>query len=372
MKIGSLEIKNRIVRSATFEGFGKKNFVTNDYDRMYKDLAKGGTGLIIMGYACVQESGMNSEEQSGIYDDKFIDGLKKLSDIIHDNGEKCKTMMQLVHCGKQSFHLKEVVAPSAIKEPFTQKNPKEMTKDDILETIGAFSEGARRAKDAGYDGVQLHAAHGYLLSEFLSPATNKRTDDYGGNTDNRFRIIREIYDDIVKKVGSNFPVLIKFNADDFLPGGIDLEESVKIAKLISDTGFAAIEISSCMWATVGRSKEELGWKPVFIPEARTAIKTTEQEAYHLPYAVEIKKVIDVPLILVGGIKTGTVAERILTEKKADFISMSRPLIREPDLPNKWINESIDYKAKCISCNSCVMNLNNGGLRCIQEEKKTSK
>ncbi|MHA2393394.1 MAG: NADH:flavin oxidoreductase [Promethearchaeota archaeon] len=363
-KIGNLEIKNRFVRSATYEGMATEDGeITDRLIDLYKALSEGGCGLIITSLAYIQENGRGNVKQIGINKNDFILGLKKLAKIVHEHGEGCKVALQIAHAGRQSFHVKETIAPSAVLEKFSNKMPREMTTDEIEETIEAFSQAARRAKEAGFDAVQLHGAHGYLISEFLSPYTNRRTDQYGGNTDKRLRFVDQIYGRSRELVGDDFPILIKMNCDDFLEGGITLKESKKIAKILTNIGFDAIEISSCMWDTVKRKKEEIGWKPSFIPESRMAIGTVNDPAYHLPYAKEIKKGIDIPLILVGGINSINLVEEILNNGDADFVSFSRPLIREPDLPNRWINGIGSKTAECDYCNSCLPTLFAGGLTC---------
>jgi 2,4-dienoyl-CoA reductase-like NADH-dependent reductase (Old Yellow Enzyme family) len=255
------------------------------------------------------------------------------------------------------------VAPSAILEPMSNNMPREITKREIEQVVQSFADAGRRAMEAGFDAIQLHAAHGYLLSEFLSPYTNRRTDEYGGNTENRMRIVKNIYIETKKQVGKDFPIMIKMNVDDFLEGGITLTESKKISMGLSNIGFAAIETSGAMWEVVLRSKDELGWMPAMLPESRIDILSKEQEAYHLPYAKEIKKLINIPLILVGGLRSLEVAEDILQKGNADFIALCRPLIREPDLPNKWLKGEGKLVSKCISCNSCIGNTIVGELKC---------
>jgi len=367
-KIGSIEIKNRFVRSATYEGMANDDGeVTDKLVQLYKTLAEGGVGLIITGYAYVQPSGKAHHGQTGAYKDELISGLNKIAKTIHENGNGCKVALQIVHSGRQSRFLEKTVAPSAILEKAINKMPREITIEEIHETIDAFAKATLRAKEADFDAIQLHGAHGYLLSEFLSPYTNKRTDEYGGNTENRIRIVKEIYNKSVELVGKNFPIFIKMNVDDFLEGGITINESTKIAETLSKIGFAAIETSGAMWEVSKRRKRELGWKPSILPESRTNIVNTNQEAYHLPYAKEIKKVIDIPLILVGGINSLDLADRILTEGSADFISMCRPFIREPNLPNRWLKDNAKSMVECIHCNSCLMSLAKGGIRCINKE-----
>jgi 2,4-dienoyl-CoA reductase-like NADH-dependent reductase (Old Yellow Enzyme family) len=368
-KIGKLEIKNRFVRSATYEGLATdEGEITEKLVDFYKKLAEGGSGLIITSYAFIQQSGQANNKQIGVYKDDFIPGLKKITDIIHEHGEGCKVVLQLVHAGRQSHHVKETVAPSAVLEKFSNKMPREMTTNEIVETIESFALAARRAKEAGFDGVQLHGAHGYLISEFLSPYTNKRTDQYGGNTNNRLRFVEQIYRRSRDLVGDDFPFLIKMNCDDFLEGGITLDESKKITKMLSNIGYDAIEISSCMWETVKRKKNEIGWKPTFIPESRMAIGSVNEPAYHLPYAKEIKKGIDIPLILVGGLNSIDLVEEILNKGDADFVALSRPLIREPDLPNRWMKGIGNSTADCDYCNSCMTTLFTTGLLCPKKEK----
>ena len=372
-EIGGMVIKNRLVRAATTEGMASEDgSVTDELVELYKTLAEGGVGLMITGYAYVQPSGKAIPRQTGIYKDDLIPGWRKIADTVHEHGDGCKVAMQLVHCGRQSWFLEKTMAPSAVFEPVVNIMPREMTVEEIEETVEAFAEAARRAKEAGFDAVQLHVAHGYLLSEFLSPYTNRRTDEYGGNTEKRVKIVEDIYKRTIEKVGKDFPVLIKMNVDDFLEGGINLDESKKIAERLSKMGFAAIETSGGMEETATRSEEELGWRPVSPTCSRIDIRSKDKEAYHLPYAREIKKLIDVPLILVGGIRSLDVIEKILAEGSADFVALSRPLIRQPDLPNRWLKGIGGLTADCISCNGCVGSLFVGGVRCVQKERTEQK
>ncbi len=367
-EIGGMVVKNRLVRSATYEGMAPEDgSITGELVELYKTLAEGGVGLIITGYAYVQPSGKPLPRQTGIDRDDLVPGWRKIAETVHEHGNGCKVAIQLVHCGRQSFFLEKTVAPSAVLDPLSSNMPREMTIEEIEETIEAFAEAARRTKEAGFDAVQLHAAHGYLLSQFLSPHTNRRTDEYGGSTENRIKIVERIYKRTVEKTGKDFPILIKMNVDDFLKDGIDLNESRKIAERLSKIGFAAIETSGGMDETAIRDKEELGWTPAYPAFCRTNIRSKDKEAYHLPYAREIKKVIDVPLILVGGIRSLDVIEKILAEGSADFAALCRPLIREPDLPNRWLKGIGGLTADCISCNGCAGSLAQGSVRCIQKE-----
>jgi len=368
-KIGNLVIKNRFVRSATYMRMAtEEGDVTNDLLATYKNLAKGGVGLIITGNAYVQASGQSFPGQLGVDEDKSIDSLRRIAKIIHDNGKSCKAVCQLVHCGRQSYFVDATLAPSAVLEPITGNMPKEMTHEEIDDTIDSFANASQRAYKAGFDGIQFHGAHGFLLSEFLSPYTNKRTDEYGGTIDNRIRIFEEIYKRTRDRVGTDFPILAKINATDFLEGGLELIESKKIATRLASMGFAAIEISGGMWEVAMRTKGDLGWYPAMNPESRLKINSKDKEAYHKIYAKEIKSEIEIPLILVGGMRSLDVIDNILIEGIADFISLSRPLIREPDLPNKWLKGTGENTCKCISCNGCVGTVISGHVHCTQEKE----
>ncbi len=365
-KIGPMIVKNRIVRSATYEGMADDNgLVNNRYVALYENLAKGGVGLIIAGFAFVKENGIAVNYQTGIHTDECIPMLKKAVETVRHVNENVKFVLQIAHCGRQveSDIVKkrgfEPVAPSPIADKSIEIVPKEMTIEDIEDMIQSFTMSAERAKRAGFDGVQLHAAHGYLLSEFLSPHMNNRTDDYGGNSKNRLRIIVEIFEGIKEVCGENWPVLIKLQIDDFVKEEPSLKppESIEIARRIAEAGFDAIEISGGIY----ESDEKLD--PWYLK-----IRTTDEEAYFLPYAKKIKKVIgETPLILVGGLRSFEVAERTVKDGCTDFISMSRPFIMEPDLPQKWLNKLSD-KSTCTSCNRCDTEMGDKGLRCLLLEK----
>jgi 2,4-dienoyl-CoA reductase-like NADH-dependent reductase (Old Yellow Enzyme family) len=361
-----MEVKNRFVRSATFEGMATDDgYITDKHIKLYKKLAEGGAGLIIMGVAYVQESGKGINKATGVSKDDHIPGLSRIAEIVHKYGDNCKIALQIGHCGRQTNHLENTVAPSAVEEKLTRKVPREMTREEIRESIEAFSQSIRRVKEAGFDAVQLHGAHGYLISEFLSPYTNKRTDEYGGNIENRTRFLKEIYDKGVELVGREFPIFIKMNGVDFVQGGTTIEESTEIAQKLEKIGYAAIEVSAGIWEVVKLSKKILGWKPVFLPESRVFVGSINEPAYNLPHAKEFKKVINIPVILVGGINSLNLVEQILTNESADFVSFSRPLTREPDLPKRWLKGIGDDKVDCIFCNGCLSTTIELGLQCAK-------
>jgi len=366
-EIGSIKLKNRLVRSATFEAMATKDGKVTDIQvELYRTLAQGGVGLIITGHASVHIGWSAGSHMTRISDDSFISMIRKIARAVHQVGNDCKVVLQLTQFGRQCLETVEGrVAPSAVYDTLFQGTPREITSEEINGIIECFSEAIRRAREAEFDGVQLHAAHGYLLSSFLSPHTNRRDDEYGGSTQKRARIMKEIYYRATRKVGYDFPILVKINTDDFFPGGIDSYEAVRIAEELAKIGYTAIETSGGIWEAITRSEEELGWKPVLLPEARTGLKTKKQEAYFWENAKKIKKRVDIPIILVGGIKSIDKIEEILQEGSVDFCSLARPLIREPDLPNRWLQGMGSETAKCKSCNACLPI--GGPLKCKSEE-----
>ena len=363
-KIGNVQIKNRIVRSATYEKRASKyGLVTDRLIELYTDLAQGGTGLIITGMIAVHPSGSGSPYAAYLYDDSFLSGQRKLVKAVHDYSD-VKIAAQIAHTGRQGTHPKyEPIAPSAILYKITNRMPRELTPDEIKEVITWFVDTGRRAYESGYDMVQLHAAHGYLLCNFVSPRTNIRTDEYGGNTQKRTKIFVDIFNQLRDEVGKNFPIIIKLQTQDFIPGGLNLNEGKEVAKILVDTGYNAIEPSG------GGEESQIGTNNAYPSKI---IKSPEGENYFLPTIKELKPIMkDCPIILMGGIKNPLSAEKFLKLRIADFISMSRPLIREPDLPNRWKSGDIS-PARCISCNECYETMFNGEVYCVVRKRLENK
>jgi 2,4-dienoyl-CoA reductase-like NADH-dependent reductase (Old Yellow Enzyme family) len=359
--INGMELSNRFVRSATWEGMAAEDgSVTPKLTETLAALAKGGVGLIISSQAYVLPEGQAAPWQLGIYKDELIEGLQEVSAAVHDFG--CKIVMQIAHAGK--FAASPLTGrPPLVVSDFDglSKSPREeMTLDYIRELVVAFGDAARRAKVAGFDGVQIHSAHGYLLSQFLSPAFNRRKDDYGGAIENRARIHMEIFQAIRNVVGKDFPVLIKLNCRDFTENGLSLEDSLHVGRMLADAGLDAIELSGGL-LTGGK-----------LSPSRSGIKSEEQEAYFKEDAQAFKKAMNVPLILVGGMRSFEVAERLVEEGVADYISMSRPFIREPALVNRW--KAGDHgRATCKSDNLCFgPGVQGKGIYCVTEEMEKAK
>ncbi len=361
-QLNTLLLENRFVRSATWEGMaGSDGSCTPLLVETIVNLAKGGVGLIISGHAYVQAVGQAGPYQLAINDDKHIPGLRRLTDAVHKEGGKI--IVQLAHAGCQAdtkLSGMEAVGPSVF-EVNGNRLCSEMTLDEISETVRAFGEAAGRAKKAGFDGVQIHAAHGYLLCEVLSPFYNKRTDEYGGSLENRARIVLESYRAIRNTTGSAFPVLIKINSEDFLENGLTIIETIEISGMLKNEGINAIEMSG---GTIQSDKK-------LVP-VRAGIDSEEKEVFYREAASRYKKQINVPLILVGGVRSYTIAEQLVANGITDYISLSRPLIREPGLINRW--KSGDHsKAECISCNACFGPAMKGeGIYCVAKKKEEEK
>jgi 2,4-dienoyl-CoA reductase-like NADH-dependent reductase (Old Yellow Enzyme family) len=354
--MNKLAVDNRFVRSATWEGLATaEGFVTPELVDMMASLAKGGVGLIICSHAYVSREGQGTPLQLGIYKDELIPGLKQMTSAVHENGGKI--LVQLAHAGIHAGHLPEGLSALAVsaEDESQEKNSREITKDGIKGLVEAFAQGAKRAMAANFDGIEIHSAHGYFLSQFLSPAYNRRRDEYGGTVNNRARIHLEIYEAVRKIVGKDVPLLIKMNCEDFINGGLTGDESVMAAKLFADAGFDAIEISG---GVLNGGK---------LSPTRPGITTMDKEAYFREYAARFRKEIKIPLILVGGVRSFEVAEKIVADGVADYISMARPFIREPGLINRWKNGDL-RKAECKSDNLCFNpGFEGRGIYCVSRE-----
>lgn len=355
-KIGNVEIKNRIVRSATYTHSATDDgYVTDEMINFYADLAKGGTGLIITGITTIDKVGNIQNGQTCLYDDSYIQGQKKFVDAIHEYSG-VKIAPQLSHSGRQGLI---AIAPSAIIFKEGDRLPKELTNEEVKEVISNFINAGRRAYESGYDLIQLNAGHGWLLCNFLSPFTNKRSDEYGGNTENRMRILVEIYNGIVDEVGKTFPITVKLQTQDFVEDGLKLDEGKIIAEKLVDLGFAAIEPS-------GGSGEISRLFKIRYPAAK--VQSQEDENYFLPAVKELKPIMKgSKIILMGGVRNALKIEFLLQENTTDFIAMSRPLICEPDLPNRWKEGDLSPPL-CNSCNSCFFSTGLGIVACTIKEK----
>lgn len=351
-EINGMKLTNRFVRSATFEGMASiDGAVTPKLTDTMAALARGGVGLIITSHAYVQREGQAAPLQIGIDKDELVIGLKEMTEAVHTH--EGKIMMQLSHAGRAAFgHTPMLVSRLTGDDP----SAKEMDLKDIANLVSAYAAAAERAKAAGFDGVEIHCAHGYLLSQFLTPAINWRQDQYGGSIENRTRIHKEIIKAVREVVGEQYPVIIKLNSRDFIENGLQFLDALQAAQILAAAGIDAIELSG------GVLTSKLG-------PSRINIRTEKDEAYYREEAQEMKKNIDIPLILVGGIRSWQVAEELVDSGTADYISMSRPFIREPELINRWKSGDLN-KALCLSDNACFKTAVSGnGVYCAIAAKE---
>jgi 2,4-dienoyl-CoA reductase-like NADH-dependent reductase (Old Yellow Enzyme family) len=285
---------------------------------------------------------------AGIYDDALIPDLAALVETVHREGGKIA--VQINHGGMQCSResVSSTVAPSAIDAPFLQQPAREMTLDEIEMAIDAYAQAARRAKAAGFDAVQLHGAHGYLINQFLSPFVNRRTDEWGGALVNRMRFLRAVCAAVRAQVGPDFPLFIKYGMVDGVEGGLTLDESVRVVAAMAEMGLDAVELSGGI--TAGP-----------IQNSKAGVRAPEDEAYFRHFAKAARPVTSLPLMLVGGFRSRQVMDDVLDTGDADFISMSRPLISEPDFPNRLRQGK--PRAACISGNRCWPKEAGEGIAC---------
>ncbi len=355
-QIGGIDLKNRFVRSATWEGMASEGGeVTTSLVNLMKLLALGGVGLIITGHAYISPQGQASPWQLSVADDEKVDGLAWMVKEVHEVGGKI--FLQISHAGIFSSSILDRPAPGPsnmiIENQFRKARGREMSIREIEDVIASFAKAAQRAKKAGFDGVQIHAAHGYLLSQFLSPYFNRRTDHYGGDIGGRSRLVMEVYRAIRAGVGDEFPVIIKLNCKDFLDGGMSFEDMLFVARGLEKEGIDAIEMSGGTLIS-GR----------YIPSRRGEKKGP----YYEEEARKFKRHLHTPLILVGGIRDMETCRSLLKNEVCDFVALSRPLIREPALIKRWM-EGDETPCVCAYDNLCFKPALKGeGLYCYASRR----
>jgi 2,4-dienoyl-CoA reductase-like NADH-dependent reductase (Old Yellow Enzyme family) len=366
-RIGDLRLKNRLVRSATWDPciFAQRK-MTDEVVDLYGKVAAGGVGTIITGGFPVVQDDEVGEGGLSSYEYVQIEGVGRLVDVVRSAAPDCTIVAQL-----ETGHVR--AGPSAIDSPFGGEGSGPLTTAQIHEIVDCFVAGVVSMKEHGFDGVQLHGAHGGLLSRFLSPYTNRRDDEYGGSAANRSRIVREIVQGARERVG-DFPIMIKLNCTDYVEGGLDIDTFPELAAEIESAGVDAIEVSGGMWDCLVRTEEELGFRPVPAPESHTAISSADRQSYFLEYAERLE--LGIPVILVGGNRDVERLEQIVRQGTVDLIALCRPLISEPDLPNRWLEGRGSSGTDCISCNSCIHDMfvhpgkpGPGLVRCVFKHDK---
>ena len=387
--LAGIAVRNRILRSATHEGLAdERGLPTEALQRRYLALAQGGVGAIITGYAGVQQDGKSSLLRMLMIDgDDCIPAYRALVEAVHGAGTPI--ILQIAHCGRQTCSRVTglpTVAPSAIRDRlYGEDEPRALSESAIEELIESFVAAIGRARQAGFDGVQLHGAHGYLLSEFLSSYMNRRTDRWGGSVENRFRIVGEILARARSRLGA-YPILMKLNGYDGRPGGMRVPEAIAIARMAETAGCSALEVSCGVGEDLlftARSdalpvdalmaySHKLQTAPRFTRlVARAAMRVLipllappakPKRLYNVDAAEQIRRQIGIPVIVVGGIRSRSEIEQILGQDRAQFVSLCRPLIFEPGLVGK-MERGQQEASRCLDCCYCIVAGETLPLRC---------
>ena len=363
--IKKMTLRNRFVRSATREMLAsQEGRITKSYLDAYRRLAKGGVGLIIPGSFYVNAAGRPTSNVVALDGKGILQDLRSLTEEVHGHG--AALVAQISHAGRQANP--DVtglipLAPSAVRDKRSLVKPRGMSKQQIEDTIDDFGSAAALVREAGFDGVQIHAAHGYLVSEFLSGYTNRRKDEWGGGPEERMKFLLEVYKRVRKSVGEDYPVLVKINCQDFVKGGITLDQAVAACRKLDQMGADAFEVSGgigekAMTTIRGDLPMDLmmanrswaGRLMLRIMERSLRKEVGFTEAYFLPQAQVIKTAIRAPVIAVGGMRLLSTMEEAVKSGKADFVSLCRPFIREPDLVRRL--ESGQKAVACTRCNRC--------------------
>jgi len=357
-RIGNMTLKNRFIRSATWENMAtEEGHMTDKLYAIYEELAKGEVGLIVTGYANIVEEEKPNAGMMGMYNDSFVGEYKKLTELVHRNDSKI--VMQLAYGGTKTTHNvgeRVIYAPSEVCEKGTQTLGKAMTKDEIDYIVQAFAQASRRAQESGFDGVEIHAAHTYLINQFLSPYYNRREDQYGGSLDNRMRLLLEIYAEIRKLVGNEYPILVKLTASEFFEGGLTFDETRIVCKKLEAIGVDAIIISGNIH---GKANTMIG-------ECFDGY-TIQQEGYFHEYGHVISEEVNVPVITVGGLTDIDAIEDIANKTNIQYFALSRPLLSEPHLIRRW-KEGDRAPVDCERCSKCRTKRGNF---CVVNKKRKS-
>ncbi|EDL52444.1 putative NADH-dependent flavin oxidoreductase [Vibrio mediterranei AK1] len=358
-RIGNLVLKNRFMRSATWENMATEDgHMTDKLYAIYEELAQGEVGLIVTGYANIVKEEKPNAGMMGMYDDSFIDEYQKLTDLVHQHDSKI--VMQLAYGGtKTTFNVGErvIFAPSDVPEMGTQTQGKAMTKAEIDYIVDAFAKATLRAKQSGFDGVELHAAHTYLINQFLSPYYNRRDDEYGGSLENRMRFLVEIYQACREQVGDDFPILVKLTATEFFKGGLTFDETRVVCKTLESMGVDALVISGNIH---GKANTMVG-------ETHDG-HTIQEEGYFHEYGHAISQEVNIPVITVGGLTDIAAIESIAESTGIEYFALSRPLLSEPKLIKRW-KQGDRAPVECERCSKC--RTKRGNFCVVNKERKVA-
>ena len=351
ISIGTMQLKNRGIVSAMGTGFTTTECAVNDRLIAYhREKARGGFALLTVEVTAVTPDGKTAFTTPGLWKDEQIEGFKRLAEAVH--AEDCKICVQLQHPGRQTltiFNDAQPVAASSIACPKMKELPRALRTEEVYDLVKKFGDGAERAKKAGIDAIEIHGAHGYLLCQFMSAYSNKRTDEFGGSLENRMRFPLLIVDEIKNRLGKDYPILFRMSAEEWCVGGITLPEARVMAKMLEAAGVDALNIS------VGNYSTETFWGSSDYPVA-----------YIAKYAEDIKKSLQIPVIVAGKVNDPYIAEELLSSNRVDLIAFGRESIADPHFMQKARDGRYDEIYSCIGCHQgCTKNLLTGkALTCL--------
>ncbi|MBW2151994.1 MAG: FAD-dependent oxidoreductase [Deltaproteobacteria bacterium] len=357
ISVKGLKLPNRIVMPPMATNYASpEGFVTERQIAYYVERAKGGVGYITVEHTGILQQGKASPRMLLISTDEHAAYIKQLIDAVHEAG--ARIFVQINHAGRQTTPAvtgMPIVGPSAVSHlphPPQEMIPRQLSVREIEEIIEAFTTAAHRVKEAGADGVELHMAHGYLICSFLSPFSNKRTDSYGGDLNARARLAVEVLRSVRNRVGEDFPVSCRLSADEYVEGGLKIEETRQIARILENEGADILHVSAANAASV-----YMNHPPYYLPEG-----------VFVPFAEAIKSEVQIPVITVGRIRTPAMADQIIKEGRADLVAMGRALLADPHLPNKAKEGRFEDIIPCISCNKCIATLRKDSVGCSVNPK----
>jgi 2,4-dienoyl-CoA reductase-like NADH-dependent reductase (Old Yellow Enzyme family) len=365
--IGSAEFRNRILRAGTSESMAEPDsgVMTPALLALYERLAANGVGGIITGHLYVHPRGRYARGQTGIHRDDTLGGLRSLTDAVHRHGGTI--FAQLAHAGSQSrVPGNTPLAPSPVPNPLTGNDVAGATEPEVEEAVEAFGAAARRAVAAGFDGVHIHGANGYLITEFTSPVTNSRDDSWGGDPERRDAFPKAVVGAVRAAVPDSFPVTMKIGFVDAVDGGLGVDESVRRAGVLVGEGLDGIEVScGLMQAPTDSANTYVAVGPRRAAQdllVHRLLAAPRPEAYFRPWAQALRRRVDTTVMLVGGMRTTETMRDVLRSGDADFVAMARPLIREPDLVAQ-IEAGREGQVDCTSCNLCLIHEGHHPLQC---------
>ena len=380
-KIGHLTIRNRTIRSAAFEGMCPGNKPSEDLLNYHRSVAAGGIGMTTIAYAAVHRSGLSFPHQLWLKPD-VIPELRRLTDSIHREGAAAS--IQIGHCGlmaKRSIAGGRPLAPSGGFNLYGPTFPRTMNEKEISEIIGSFGEAVALAHESGFDAVEVHAGHGYLISQFLSPFLNKRKDKWGGSFENRTRFMTLVMNNVMAAAKSKTAVLVKMNMRDAVTGGMEPDESLKVAKMLEDLGADAIVLSgglvsrSPLYVMRGKIPARIMGSGMKNPFMKFGISLFGEllmkpepfsEMYFLEDAVKFRPVVKIPLVYVGGLVSGKNIDAVM-KRGFEFVSFARPLIHDPGFINKLKSGEVT-ESECRHSNYCIAVMYTGKMKCCQHEE----